>query len=88
MSILTKGGLIIGQTSESDSSSTPSTFAVGDVESAFGRSGDVVAQEGDYVLDQMGDVDTTTVPPVNKDFLSWDGTNWTPGDTLDSGTFP
>ena len=82
MGILTKGGLIIGITSESDARAT------GDVESAFGRTGDVVASEGDYTLDQMGDVDTTTATPDRNDFLTWDGTNWTPGDTLDSGTFP
>lgn len=29
-------------------------------------------------IDQMGDVDVTTVAPLNGQVLSWDGTNWIP----------
>ena len=88
MRIITKGGLIVGRSSTSNDATSPTPLARGDVESAFGRTGDVVAEEGDYSIDQMGDVDTTTAAPDRNDFLTWNGTNWTPGDTLDSGTFP
>lgn len=57
------------------------------VTSAYGRMGDVVSQEGDYVIDQLGDVDTSTTTPDTDNLLSWDGTNWTPDSTVDSGTF-
>lgn len=50
----------------------------GAVDSVFGRTGAVVAVEGDYDLGQMGDVDTTTTPPTNNQVLSWNGTNWVP----------
>ena len=30
-------------------------------------------------IDQMGDVDVTTVAPVSGQTLSWDGANWVPG---------
>ncbi len=58
-----------------------------DVTSAYGRIGDVVGEEGDYVIDQMGDVDTSTVAPTPSDLLSWNGTDWTPNNSVDSGTF-
>ena len=64
------------------------TTALAGVTSAYGRTGDVVGAEGDYKIDQMGDVDTTTTTPVVGNLLSWDGTNWTPDSTVDSGTFP
>ena len=82
--IATQGGVIVG----GESTERVAPRASDPVESVFGRQGDVVAEEGDYSIDQMGDVDTTTSAPDRNDFLSWNGTNWTPGDTLDSGTFP
>lgn len=60
---------------------------IGAVQSVFGRTGVVVAKEADYLIDQMGDVDTTTTPPAGKNLLEWDGTNWVPSETVDSGTY-
>lgn len=48
------------------------------VSSVFGRSGAVVATEGDYSLDLMGDVDLQTTAPAAGDLLSFDGTDWVP----------
>ena len=48
------------------------------VQSVFGRTGIVVATEGDYDIDQLGDVDTSTVSPSVNDILKWDGSNWVP----------
>lgn len=48
------------------------------VDSVFGRTGVVVATEGDYTIDQLGDVDTTTVAPNVGEVLEWNGTNWVP----------
>ena len=88
MSYKTKGGLPVkGARRTSIENSVPAEFAAGDVDSVFGRTGDVKAQEADYSIDQMGDVDTTTTPPDSKNLLSWDGSNWTPESILDSGTF-
>jgi len=47
------------------------TDAVGSV---FGRTGNVVAQEGDYTLTQMGDVTITT--PATNNYLTYNGTSW------------
>ena len=58
------------------------------VTSVFTRIGDVVAQEGDYDIDLLGDVDTSTSPPAPEEMMKWDGTNWVPSDSVDSGTFP
>ncbi len=44
------------------------------VSSVFGRTGAVVATEGDYSLDQLGDVTITT--PTNGQVLSYNGTAW------------
>ena len=66
--------------------STPPRAMAG-VTSAYGRIGNVVGVEGDYKLDQMSDVDTTTTAPAVDNLLSWNGTNWTPDSTVDSGTF-
>ena len=44
------------------------------VTSVFGRTGVVVAAEGDYSLDQLGDVIITT--PTNGQVLSYNGTAW------------
>ena len=57
----------------------PSAVTAG-VTSVFGRSGAVVATEGDYDLDELGDVDLTTTAPVTDDVLKYDGTNWVPGE--------
>jgi hypothetical protein len=47
---------------------------VGGVTSVFGRTGVVVAAEGDYSLDQLGDVTITS--PSNGQVLSYNGTAW------------
>ncbi len=65
-----------------------SAGATGAVGSVFARKGDVVAEEGDYLIDQLGDVDTTTDPPAPEEMMKWDGTNWVPSESVDSGTFP
>jgi hypothetical protein len=44
------------------------------VTSVFGRTGVVVAAEGDYSLDQLGDVTITS--PTNGQVLSYNGTAW------------
>ena len=52
------------------------------VTSLHTRIGDVVAEEGDYKIDQMGDVDTSR-PAAPGEFMSWDGSNWVPTPTID-----
>jgi len=44
------------------------------VTSVFGRSGAVVAEEGDYTLTQLGDVTLTS--PTNGQVLKYNGTAW------------
>ena len=44
------------------------------VYSVFGRTGAIIAQEGDYDLGELGDV--TLVSKVNGDVLTYDGTKW------------
>lgn len=56
----------------------PGTVAV-PVQSVHGRTGAVVSAEGDYDLDELGDVDLTSTPPTTNDVLQYDGTNWVPG---------
>ena len=46
------------------------------VDSVFGRTGDIVALEGDYDFTDLGDVDTTSALPTN--ILSYDGIKWGP----------
>ena len=48
------------------------------VASVFGRIGAVVATEGDYDLDELGDVDLTSTPPINNDVLQYNGSAWVP----------
>ena len=48
------------------------------VQSFNGRQGEVVPAEGDYSIDELSDVDTTTTAPVSGDFLQYNGTNWVP----------
>jgi hypothetical protein len=50
------------------------TPAAAPVTSVFGRTGVVVATEGDYSLDQLGDVTLTS--PTNGQVLSYNGTAW------------
>jgi hypothetical protein len=47
------------------------------VTSVFGRTGAVVATEGDYSLDQLGDVAITT--PSTNQVLQYNGTSWVNG---------
>jgi hypothetical protein len=51
-----------------------SDYDTAPVTSVFGRTGAVVATEGDYNLGQLGDVAITT--PTNGQFLKYDGTSW------------
>ena len=89
MSYKTKGGFPVKGARRAPTVKAGTTAtAAGAVDSVFGRTGDVVAKEGDFTIDQMGDVDTTTTPPDARNLLGWDGTNWTPESVLDSGTFP
>jgi hypothetical protein len=44
------------------------------VASVFGRTGTIVAQEGDYNIDQLGDVAITSA--VTNDYLRYNGTSW------------
>jgi hypothetical protein len=55
------------------------------VVSLFGRTGIVTANEADYVLDKMGDVDLTTITPLANDVLKFNGTKWVPGTVSVSG---
>lgn len=50
--------------------------AAGGVSTIFGRSGAVVALEGDYSLDKLSDVDLTTDPPTIGQVLKYDGAKW------------
>ena len=62
----------------------PQTTASAPVDSVFGRTGAVVATEGDYDLDQLGDVDLTSSAPTSGQFLKYDGANWVPGSVVSS----
>ena len=41
---------------------------------------------GSFSIDDATDVDTTTTPPTNGQYLSWDGSNWVPATAGGSGT--
>jgi hypothetical protein len=56
--------------------------------SVYGRTGAVVAQEGDYNLDKLSDVDLTTTPPVTNQALIYNGTKWIPGTVNTTETDP
>ena len=58
----------------------------GAVSSVFGRTGAVVATEGDYNLDELADVDLTSTPPVSNDVLQYNGTKWQPVTPPDAST--
>jgi hypothetical protein len=53
------------------------------VSSVFGRVGNVVAQEGDYTLTQIGDVTLTS--PSNGQVLKYNGTAWVNSSDTDTG---
>jgi hypothetical protein len=53
------------------------------VSSVFGRTGNVVAQEGDYTLTQIGDVTLTS--PSNGQVLKYNGTAWVNSSDTDTG---
>ncbi|MEA9355419.1 hypothetical protein SHI21_04380 [Bacteriovorax sp. PP10] len=54
------------------------------VTSVFSRTGHVVAQEGDYDLDKLTDVDLS-VAPTNGKVLKFNGTKWVASDDLSGG---
>ena len=53
------------------------------VTSVFGRTGAVVATEGDYTLNQLGDVTLTS--PTNGQVLKYNGTTWVNDTDTDTG---
>ena len=61
-------------TKQDGSTLTASWTDINTVTSVFGRTGVVVAAEGDYSLDQLGDVVIST--PTNGQVLSYNGTAW------------
>lgn len=61
---------LLGGGGSSSGASTPS-----DVTSVFGRTGNVLAQEGDYNLELLGDVGLVT--PSNGEVLTFNGSTWT-----------
>lgn len=76
-----------------DSSVTPNVVSywdgstwvgLGGIASFNGRSGVVVPVEGDYTIDLLGDVDTTTGVPVAGQVLKYDGVNWVPAADTDT----
>lgn len=62
---------------------TWSDYDTAPVTSVFGRTGDVVATEGDYNLTQLGDV-TITSPTTNQ-VLKYNGSAWVNGTDTDTG---
>lgn len=60
-----------------------SDYDTAPVSSVFGRTGDVVAAEGDYNLTQLGDV-TITSPSTNQ-VLKYNGSAWVNGTDTDTG---
>ncbi len=74
---------------QDDVSGIQASGGAGLVNSVFGRTGTVTASDGDYILDQIGDVVLTT--PLAADLLVFDGTNWVnestiPGSTITDGS--
>jgi hypothetical protein len=57
---------------------------IGGVTSVFGRTGAVVATEGDYSLTQLSDVTITT--PTNGQVLKYNGTAWVNDTDANTGT--
>lgn len=60
-----------------------SDYDTAPVTSVFGRTGAVVATEGDYNLGQLGDVTITS--PSNNQVLKYNGTAWVNGTDTDTG---
>lgn len=54
------------------------------VTSVFTRTGNIVAQEGDYDLDKLTDVDLS-IAPVNGKVLKFNGTHWVAADDASGG---
>lgn len=54
------------------------------ITSVFGRTGAVVATEGDYNLDKLLDVDLT-IAPTNGKVLKYNGSKWVAADDLSGG---
>lgn len=48
--------------------------------------GDVTGGGGATTLDELTDVDTSTVPPANGQALVWDGAQWSPGLAASGGS--
>jgi hypothetical protein len=61
-----------------------SDYDTAPVTSVFGRTGAVVATEGDYSLTQLSDVSIGS--PTNGQVLKYNGTAWVNGTDLNSGT--
>lgn len=55
-----------------------------EISSVFGRTGNVVAAEGDYNLNLLSDVDLTTAPIAGK-VLKFNGSQWVAADDLSGG---
>lgn len=55
--------------------------------SVYGRTGAVVAQEGDYNLDKLADVDLSTPATINQ-VLKYDGSKWIAGTIVTTETDP
>lgn len=58
------------------------------ITSVFGRTGVITSLEGDYILTKMGDVDLTTIAPVNGNFLKFNGVNWVAGTAVTAESDP
>lgn len=58
------------------------------ITSVFGRTGVVTSLKGDYILTKMGDVDLTTIAPINGNYLKFNGTNWVAGTAVTAETDP
>lgn len=56
------------------------------ITSVFGRTGSIVASEGDYALNLLSDVDLTTTPPAEGNALIFTAGKWVPGLASGSGT--
>jgi hypothetical protein len=58
------------------------------ISTIFGRTGAVLALEGDYNLDKLSDVDLITTAPVANQFLKFNGTHWIPSNVSYTETDP